>query len=124
MAAWSRGNPLERRAAIAALCEPRLLAEPSHVVRVLEILDTVTFSLLEEHGRKSEAFRALRKGLGYCWSVAVAAYPAAGKATIARWLDSADKDVRWVMRENLRKARLARMDAAWVAAALAKLEHC
>jgi hypothetical protein len=124
MAAWSRGNPLERRAAIAALCEPRLLAEPSHVVRVLEILDVVTFSLLEEQDRKSEAFRALRKGLGYCWSVAVAAYPAAGKATIARWLDSADKDVRWVMRENLRKARLARMDAAWVAAALAKLEHC
>ncbi|MFN2155132.1 MAG: hypothetical protein ACK2UX_07835, partial [Anaerolineae bacterium] len=41
MAAWSRGNPLERRAAIAALCEPRLLDEHSHVVRVLEILDTV-----------------------------------------------------------------------------------
>jgi hypothetical protein len=123
MAVWSRGSPLERRAAIAALCEPKLLVEPSHIVRVLEILDAVTSSLLEEQDRKGEAFRALRKGLGYCWSVAVAAYPAAGKAAMARWLDSADRDVRWVMRENLRKARLARMDAAWVAAALAQLEH-
>jgi hypothetical protein len=123
MALWSRGDPLERRAAVAALCEPRLLAEPSHVVRVLAILDVVTSSLLEEQDRRSESFRVLRKGLGYCWSVAVAAYPAAGKVATARWLDSADRDVRWVMRENLHKARLARMDAAWVAAALVQLER-
>jgi len=123
MALWSRGDSLERRAAVAALCEPRLLAEPSHVMRVLEILDVVTSSLLEEQDRRSESFRVLRKGLGYCWSVAVAAYPAAGKVAMARWLDSAHKDVRWVMRENLRKAWLARMDAAWVAAALAQLER-
>jgi hypothetical protein len=32
-----------------------------------------------------------------------------------RWLASDDRDVRWIMRENLRKRRLARMDAAWVA---------
>jgi hypothetical protein len=121
MSRWSIGSLLERRAAVAALCEPKLLAEPGHVVRVLEILDGVTSSLLEEQDRRSEAFRALRKGLGYCWSVAVAVHPAAGKAAMVRWLDSADKDVRWVMRENLRKARLARMDAAWVTAALAQL---
>jgi len=27
---------------------------------------------------------------------------------------SEDKDVRWIMRENLKKNRLARMDAKWV----------
>ena len=123
MSLWSKGGPLERRAAIAALCEPKLLAEPRQVVRVLEILDVVTSSLLQERDRHSEPFRALRKGLGYCWSVAVAAYPAAGKAAMERWLGSDDKDTRWVMRENLRKARLARVDAAWVAASMAQLQR-
>lgn len=123
MTLWSRGGLLERRAAVAALCEPKLLARPGHVVRVLEILDVVTSSLLREQDRRSHAFRVLRKGLGYCWSVAVVAYPEEGKPAMERWLDSMDKDVRWVMRENLRKARLARMDAPWVAAALAQLER-
>jgi hypothetical protein len=31
-----------------------------------------------------------------------------------KWLASSDKDIQWIMRENLKKARLARMDAAWV----------
>jgi hypothetical protein len=123
MTLWSKGGPLERRAAVAALCEPKLLAEAGHVARVLEILDVVTSSLLKEKDRQSGSFRALRKGLGYCWSVAVVACPAAGQAAMERWLDSTDVDVRWVMRENLRKARLKRMDEAWVAAATAQLER-
>jgi hypothetical protein len=32
-----------------------------------------------------------------------------------KWFASADKDIRWIMRENLKKSRLARLDAAWVA---------
>ena len=31
-----------------------------------------------------------------------------------RWLKSADKDVQWIMRENLKKKRLQTMDAVWV----------
>ena len=53
----------------------------------------------------------------------MAAYPASGKAAMERWLGSTDKDVRWVMRENLRKGRLRRMDAAWVGAAMAQVER-
>jgi hypothetical protein len=121
METWSRGNLLERRAAVAALCEPRLLRDEAHAQRVLAILDHVTASMLTVEDRRCEAFRVLRKGLGYCWSVAVAAYPAGGKGQMARWFASDDVDVGWVMRENLRKARLARMDAAWVTAAKARL---
>jgi hypothetical protein len=33
---------------------------------------------------------------------------------IERWFSSDDKDVFWIMRENLRKKRLTRMDAGWV----------
>jgi hypothetical protein len=117
MERWCRGSPLEQRAAAAALCEPRLLRDEGPVRRVLGILNAITESMVMAEDRRSEAFRALRKGMGYCWSVAVAALPGPGTAAMERWLGSSDPDVRWVMRENLKKARLARMDAAWVAAA-------
>ena len=57
-----------------------------------------------------DAFKTLRQGLGYCWSVAVAALPEAGKPLMEKWLASADPDIRWIMRENLKKNRLVRMD--------------
>lgn len=118
---WSRGNLLEKRAAAAALCEPRLLREEEQVMRVLRILDRITASIEHVADRKSAEFKALRKGLGYCWSVAVAALPEAGKAAMETWFGTDDRDVRWIMKENLRKNRLARMDAAWVAASKERL---
>jgi hypothetical protein len=114
MCAWSTGNPLEQRAAVAALCEPRLLAEKKHVARVLRILDAVTKSLAKTKDRKSAEFLALRKGLAYCWSVAVAASSEDGKVMMEKWFASEDRDVVWIMKENLKKNRLARIDAAWI----------
>ena len=118
---WSQGSYLEQRAAVAALCEPSQLREASQVASVLDILDRVTTSMQEAADRRNEEFRVLRKGLGYCWSVAVAAHPEAGKKRMERWFPSEDLDVRWVMKENLRKKRLARMDAEWVATARQQL---
>ena len=42
------------------------------------------------------------------------ALPEKGKQVMERWFTVEDRDVRWIMRENLRKNRLARMDAKWV----------
>lgn len=114
MAEWSTGNPLEQRAAAAALCEPRLLSEHRQIGRVLDILDSITTSMTQAQDRRDESFKALRKAMGYCWSVAVVAWPQKGKRRMERWFVSPDKDVRWVMRENLGKARLTRMDSEWV----------
>jgi hypothetical protein len=114
MEQWSTGNMLERRAAVAALCEPALLREERQIQRVLHILQEVTASLLNAEDRRSDAFKALRKGLGYCWSVAVVALPEAGKRMMEQWFASENKDVRWVMKENLKKKRLLHMDADWV----------
>ncbi len=114
MGEWSQGSPLEQRAAAAALCEPRLLSNPATVRQVLHILDTITQALAGQTERKSEGFQALRKGLAYCWSVAAAALPVESKAAMEKWFACADKDVRWVMRENLKKDRLRRADPAWV----------
>ncbi|MBI1879917.1 MAG: hypothetical protein HYR94_17135 [Chloroflexi bacterium] len=114
MEPWSRGSPLEQRAAAAALCEPKLLVDAGQIKQVLQILDDITASLERVEDRKSEAFKALRKGLAYCWSVAVVALPAEGQQMMERWLVSDDRDISWIMQENLKKQRLTRMDAAWV----------
>ncbi len=121
MKVWSKGTPLEQRAAVAALCEPKLLGQARHVRAVLQILDRVTGSIEQATDRRSGGFLALRKGLGYCWSVAVAALPDEGKPKMEKWLVRSDKDVQWIMKENLKKQRLARMDAQWVRHWQAKL---
>jgi hypothetical protein len=111
---WARGTPLEQRAAAAAGCEPRLLHEPKHARRVLRMLDRITLSLARAQDRRTAEFRVLRRGLGYCWSVAVAALPEVGKPMLEKWSESRDPDVLWVVRANLGTARLARMDKRWV----------
>ena len=114
MHAWSKGTPLEQRAAAAALCEPRLLGQAKHAGAVLDILDGITLSIERMEHRQNDDFRTLRKGLAYCWSVAVVALPTEGKILMEKWLLNSDKDIRWIMKENLRKARLTRMDSNWV----------
>jgi hypothetical protein len=121
MKLWSLGTFLEQRASAAALCEPALLRDPAHVERTLYILDVITASVTQAVERRSEGFHALRTGLAYCWSVAVVVLPDVGKPMMQRWLASDDRDVRWIMRQNLAKHRLARMDADWVATSLARL---
>jgi len=114
MEEWSKGNLLEKRATAAALCEPSLLREEKHTERVLQILDGITASIQDVEDRRSDEFKALRKGLGYCWSVAVVAFPEEGKKMMERWFPSDDKDVLWIMKQNLKKKRLTHMDAEWV----------
>jgi hypothetical protein len=98
--AWADGTPLERRAAAAGLCEPRLLTSGERVCRALRMLERVT---------RDPHDLTLRKGLGYCWSVAVAADPEQGLPAFERLQKSTDPDVQWIVRENLKKKRLRRL---------------
>ena len=116
MGQWGQGNWYEKRAAAAALAEPRLLKEPHIVQRVLQILDQITASMQEADNPKEETFKVLRQAMGYCWSVAIAAHPQAGKREFEKLLPPASPHVLWIVKENLSKNRLARMDPAWVAA--------
>ena len=111
---WVNGGLLEQRAVAAALCEPALLGDKAYARDVLDILDAITASLETTENRRNDAYRALRQGLAYCWSVAVVASPEEGKLLMEKWLTGEDPDVRWIMKENLKKQRLKRMDAAWV----------
>jgi hypothetical protein len=123
MRAWANGTDFERRAAAAALCEPALLRRDRDVRSVLVILDRITAGMTRSRDRRSEGFRALRKGLAYCWSVAVAASPDAGRPRMERWLGSDDPDVRWVMKQNLSKKRLAAAGPDWVERWKAELDR-
>jgi hypothetical protein len=118
---WARGGPYERRAVVAGLCEPALLKGPREAERVLQIVDSITASLPRPDARKTDEFQALRKGLAYGWSVAVCAGPEPGKALMEKWFLSDDRDVIWIMKENLKKNRLVRMDPAWVKSWSARL---
>jgi hypothetical protein len=115
MEKWATQGPYQQRAAAAGLCEPSLLKEPEHVVRVLKVLDRITKSLAATSARKGEDFRVLRQTLAYSWSVAAAALPESGRPFMEKWLRSPDKDVAWVMQGNLTKARIAGLGPAWVA---------
>jgi hypothetical protein len=104
---WVGDGPYTQRAAAAGLCEPALLRENAHAVEVLAILDRLTSALASAGDRRSDGFKVLRQALGYCWSVAAAAAPENARTYFEKWLQSADKDVVWVMKSNLGKARMA-----------------
>jgi len=111
---WMEGNYFEIRAAICALCHPKFLKSKEKAIQTLKFLDFVMRKLSENKSRKTEDFRVLRLAMGYCWSVAVAAYPALGKKMMENWIGSSDKDLLWIIKSNLGKNRLARMDIIWV----------
>ena len=122
MQKWSKGNWYEKRAAAAALAEPRLLKQAKDAKKVLQVLDEITQSMENADETNDEAFKVLRQAMGYCWSVAVAALPESGKPMMEKWLDSQNQDIHWMMKENLKKNRLVKVDANWVKASTKRLE--
>lgn len=122
MQMWSQGNWYEKRAAAAALAEPRLLKQPRHASDVLKLLDQITASMTHMHSDE-EAYKVLRQGMAYCWSVAVAALPDTGKPLLEKWAHSENKDIRWMIRENLKKNRLVKLDPNWVKACQQMLQE-
>lgn len=101
-------HPLVQRAALAAICEPRLLKSRDAAAFALEACRRSTEHLVEltQTLRKQPDVRTLRQALGYCWSVAVAADPVGG-LPVFRELDVADPDVAWIVNQNRRKKRLS-----------------
>lgn len=108
VAAWlADPSALVQRAAVAAICEPRLLRAPDAAAAAVAACSRATRNLLElpvEARRRPDA-RTLRQALGYCWSVAIAADPDAGLPVFLA-LTGDDPDLTWIVRTNRGKARL------------------
>lgn len=111
---WKQGNPYEKRAVVAGLCEPDLLINKEHAEAVLTMVFEVANALTQIQQKRDEPFKALRKGLGYGLSVAIVASPVKGKVLFEKLAHSPDRDIQWVVKENLKKNRLMRMDPGWV----------
>jgi len=116
VAALARGGPLEQRAAVAAVAEPRLLNSTGAVRSGLRVLERATRFVARAARPLGERERVLRQALAYVWSVVVAAEPAEGKPAMEVWLRSKDPDIGWLMTQNLGKARLQRAAPGWSAA--------
>ena len=102
------GNPFEMRAAAAAVAEPYLLRDDHFTLPALELQQAVLEQLGKLTERNSEGFRVLRKGLGYTLSVVVSAMPEEGFALMQSLASLPDRDIQWILRENLKKNRLVR----------------
>ncbi|MHB9090829.1 MAG: hypothetical protein ACYC7H_05370, partial [Chloroflexota bacterium] len=104
------GDPLEMRAAAATVAEPDLLTTVEAARSALALHAEILAKVAEwpAGDRRSESFRALRQGLGYTLSVVVAAAPREGFAYLAATAQVPDADIRWILRENLGKARLVK----------------
>ena len=104
-------DPLVRRAAVAAVAEPRLLVDQIRASQALHLLNRITagFDDLSADERKTSSVRTLRQALGYAWSVVIAALPEEGLPMFHALETKVDPDVEWIVRENLKKARLKRL---------------
>lgn len=112
VAAWADDpHPLVRRAAVAGVCEPRLLKDPTTAAAALDACAVATASIeaLPAGARRDTDVRTLRQALGYCWSVAVAAAPGTGLPAYRALTGSPDPDTAWIARENAKKTRLSRL---------------
>lgn len=106
----ANGDLLQQRAAVAAIAEPKLLYRPDLLADACRLQRTVLVRVvqLSPAERKNEHFRVLRRALGYTLSVVTAAEPTAGFALMHECALWHDDDVTWILRENLKKKRLAR----------------
>jgi hypothetical protein len=105
-----QGDCLQLRTCLAALSESTLLHNTDFIEAAL-VVQRVAIEYLHSlpvtERRRNDA-RALRKALGYTLSVVTAARPDDGFALMCEIATWNDPDINWVLRENLKKRRLAK----------------
>lgn len=105
-----KGTYLQQCTAVITLAEPYLLYSSELLASALEFqrlaLENIRCASFED--RKREAFRQLRRALGFTISVITASAPDKGFALMRECAEWNDPDVTWILRENLKTKRLAR----------------
>ena len=107
------GNFYEKRAVVAGLCEPKLLKDIKVANTVIRILNEIT-EAFNHNDKLADDEESLRKTLAYAWSVAIVHAPTNGKKAFEKLLEIESKHIKWIIKENLKKNRLIKMDTDWV----------
>jgi len=108
-------SPLVVRALAAGFAEPRILADPETALAAVEAHRTILERIRLGAFAGDPDKRVLIQGLSYTVSVVVAGRPAEGFLWLRKLVAVEDPTIRKIMRENLKKKRLARVDADAVA---------
>ena len=116
------GDSLEMRAVAAAVADPAALRREETALSALQLHRDIMSQVLSTGERKSEAFRILRKALGYTLSVVVTAVAQDGFEYMAQLIGTQDSDVLWIVKQNLKKNRLVKNFPEAVEATLKLLE--
>lgn len=111
---WSGGNYYEQRAVIAGLCEPSILNNDEIKHFTLNMLNQITRNAIQQEAKADNTQKTLIQALCYCWSVAIVASPEKGKEMFEKLIGIDNKNLRKIIRENLKKNRLIKMDKKWV----------
>ncbi len=101
-----KGNWLVMRAIAAGVAEPSLLKQPRIAKASFELHQKILSAIRDHKKGRTEAFKVLRKTLGYSLSVLVESDPTRGFSFIKELVKSGDSDLRWIINENLKKNRL------------------
>jgi hypothetical protein len=100
------GELLEMRAVAAAVSDPELLQDRQIANSALQIHGELFEHVRSVENRKTEAFRVLRKALGYTLSLVVVELPEKGFELMDTIICSRDPDLLWIVKSNLKKKRL------------------
>ncbi len=99
---------LAMRAVAAGVAEPALVKD--HVVAegALDLHKKILSRLASAEERKGENLRVLRQALGYSLSVVAKELPKEGFGYLRELAEGNDPDLRWIVKENLKKDRLVK----------------
>ena len=97
---------LKLRAIVAGVAEPAILKNKEVAREAFQLNQKVVQKLKEIKDRKTESFRVLRKALAYTLSVVIVSLPKEGFEFLNRLVKIDDPDIKWIIRENLKKNRL------------------
>ena len=107
---WVEGEDdwLAMRAVAAGVAEPALVKDRSVAERALDLQRKILSRIASAGKREGEEFRALRQTLGYSLSVVVKEIPKEGFGYLRQIARGGDPDIKWIVRENLKKDRLVK----------------
>ena len=96
------------RVVAAGVAEPALVKDRSVAERALDLQRKILSRIASAEQREGEEFRALRQTVVYSLSVVVKEIPKEGFGYLRQIARISDPDLKWIVKENLKKDRLVK----------------